>query len=145
MTKVYVSTVVNAPRAQVWQRVRDFNGLPAWHPGVADSRIEGDEPSDRPGCVRAFRFHSGNLVRERLLGLCDHTTSCRYTIVETALPVQNYIATLRLLPITDGDRTFVEWSADFDCPPDSQADVADRLGNAVFGRGLAGLRASFES
>ena len=32
--------------------------------------------------------------------------------------VDNYIATLKLTPITDGNRTFAEWSAEFDCAPD---------------------------
>ncbi|WP_394701547.1 SRPBCC family protein [uncultured Roseibium sp.] len=29
MTRVYVSSVIPAPAANVWRRVRDFNGLPA--------------------------------------------------------------------------------------------------------------------
>ena len=32
MARVYVSTVINARRDRVWARVRDFNGLPNWHP-----------------------------------------------------------------------------------------------------------------
>ena len=55
MPRVYVSTVVNARNDRVWARVRDFNGLPNWHPAIAESRIEGGEPSDKIGCVRDFR------------------------------------------------------------------------------------------
>ena len=39
MPRVYVSTVVNARSDRVWARVRDFNGLPNWHPAIAESRI----------------------------------------------------------------------------------------------------------
>ena len=39
MPRVYVSTVVNARNDRVWARVRDFNGLPNWHPAIAESRI----------------------------------------------------------------------------------------------------------
>ena len=39
MAKVYTSSVVNAPAAKVWARVRDFNGLPSWHPAIGESRI----------------------------------------------------------------------------------------------------------
>jgi len=35
--------------------------------------------------------------------------------VPCPFPLRNYIATLRVLPITDGDRSLVEWSATFDC------------------------------
>ena len=56
MARVYVSTVVNARNDRLWARVRDFNGLPNWHPAIAESRIEGGEPSDKIGCVRDFRL-----------------------------------------------------------------------------------------
>jgi hypothetical protein len=35
MPRVYVSSVIDAPAAKVWERVRDFNGLPRWHPRSA--------------------------------------------------------------------------------------------------------------
>ena len=44
MARVYVSSVIAAPAAKVWERVRDFNGLPRWHPRIADSQIENGEP-----------------------------------------------------------------------------------------------------
>ncbi len=68
MARVYVSTVVNARNDRVWARVRDFNGLPNWHPAIAESRIEGGEPSDKIGCVRDFRLRNGDRIREKLLG-----------------------------------------------------------------------------
>ena len=37
MAKVYISSVINTPADRVWAHIRDFNGLPAWHPGIADS------------------------------------------------------------------------------------------------------------
>ena len=38
MIKVYVSSVIDATADGVWQRIRDFNALPLWHPAIADSR-----------------------------------------------------------------------------------------------------------
>jgi hypothetical protein len=29
--------------------------------------------------------------------------------------VENYVATLKFTPVTDGARRFAEWSAEFDC------------------------------
>ena len=46
MARVYVSSVINGRSDRVWQRIRDFNGLPSWPPGIAESRIENGEPSD---------------------------------------------------------------------------------------------------
>ena len=84
MARVYVSTVVNARNDRVWARVRDFNGLPNWHPAIAESRIEGGEPSDKIGCVRDFRLRNGDRIREKLLGLSDYDMFCTYSILEFA-------------------------------------------------------------
>ena len=63
MIRVYVSSVIDASADTVWSRVRDFNGLPQWHPAIADSRIENGEASDRVGCIRHFHqlaVHAGD-------------------------------------------------------------------------------------
>ena len=39
MVRVYVSTIIDAAAENVWARVRDFNALPQWHPGIADSMV----------------------------------------------------------------------------------------------------------
>ena len=65
MIKVYTSSVIDASADAVWAHIRDFNGLPKWHPAIAESRIEGNWPSDRIGCVRNFRLRDGGVIRER--------------------------------------------------------------------------------
>ena len=101
MARVYVSSVIAAPAAKVWARVRDFNGLPNWHPRIAESRIENGEPADKVGCIRAFSLRSGDRLREQLLGLSDYDMFCTYSILDSPMPLTNYVATLRLTPITD--------------------------------------------
>ncbi len=100
MASVFVSSVLEAPADRVWARIRDFNGLPRWHPWIADSQIEGGLPADQIGCVRNFRLQNGDRIRERLLGLSDHDLFCTYTILESPMPLENYVATLRLTPVT---------------------------------------------
>ena len=68
MPRVYISSVIDAPAAKVWERVRDFNGLPRWHPRIRDSRIENGEPADRVGCVRDFHLQNGDRIREKCGG-----------------------------------------------------------------------------
>lgn len=143
MARVYVSSVINAPAARVWERVRDFNGLPRWHPRIRESRIENGEPADKVGCVRDFRLQNGDRIREKLLGLSDHDLFCTYAILESPMPIENYVATLRLTPVTDGERTFVEWSADFDCAPDAETDLVNGIGGNVFQGGFDALKRHF--
>ena len=132
MARVYVSSVIDAPATKVWEKIRDFNALPRWHPRIRESRIENGEPSDKVGCVRDFRLQNGDRLREKLIGLSDYDMFCTYTILESPMPLSDYIATLRLTPISDGDRTFIEWTAEFDCAAEAAADLVDGIGNNVF-------------
>jgi hypothetical protein len=143
MAKIYVSSVVGSPAVKVWARVRDFNGLPTWHPGIAESRIENGEPSDKVGCIRELRVRNGDRIREQLLGLSDFDMFCTYSILESPMGVENYVATLRLTPITDGQRTFLEWSAEFDCAPEREAELIGNIGNGVFQGGFDALKRQF--
>ena len=140
MARVYVSSVIDAPPARVWERVRDFNGLPRWHPLIRDSRIENGEPSDRVGCVRDFHLQNGDRIREKLLGLSDYDYFCTYSILESPMPLTGYIATLRLTPVTDGDRTFAEWTAEFDCAPEAEEGLVGNIGTNVFQAGFNALK-----
>ncbi|WP_436643183.1 SRPBCC family protein [Microbaculum sp. FT89] len=143
MARVYISSVIAAPTARVWERVRDFNGLPRWHPAIRESRIENGEPSDKVGCVRDFRLQNGDRIREKLLGLSDYDYFCTYSILESPMPLTDYIATLRLTPVTDGDRTFAEWSAEFECAPDAATDLVAGIGLNVFQAGFDSLKRHF--
>jgi len=140
MARVYVSSVIDAPVAKVWERVRDFNALPRWHPAIRDSRIENGEPSDRVGCVRDFHLQNGDRIREKLLGLSDYDYFCTYSILESPMPLTGYIATLRLTPVTDGDRTFAEWTAEFDCAPEEEEGLVTGIGTNVFQAGFNALK-----
>jgi hypothetical protein len=57
--------------------------------------------------------------------------------------VDNYISTLKLTPVTDGGRTFAEWSAEFDCAPEREGELAQQIGHAVFQAGFDSLKAMF--
>ena len=140
MPRVYASSVIDAPAAKVWEKVRDFNALPRWHPRIRESRIENGEPSDKVGCVRDFRLQNGDRLREKLLGLSDYDMFCTSSILESPMPLTDYIATLRLTPISDGDRTFVEWTAEFDCAAEAAAELVDGIGNNVFQAGFDALK-----
>ncbi|MGQ0577904.1 MAG: SRPBCC family protein [Betaproteobacteria bacterium] len=87
MANVYRSAVIDAPADKVWALVRDFNGLPKWHPAIARSEIEGGPPGDRVGCVRRFTLKDGGgSLREKLLTLSDSGRTLTYNILSTRSP-----------------------------------------------------------
>jgi hypothetical protein len=141
MTAVFISSVIDAPAADVWTVVRDFNGMPLWHPLIADSVIENGLTADRIGCVRCFHTRDGGLIREQLLALSDYDYTFTYAILESPMGVSGYVATLKLTPVTDGDRCFGEWTAEFGCPEEREAELQRFIGQEVFLAGFHALQA----
>ena len=134
MIKVYTSSVIDAPADTVWARVRDFNGLPHWTPFAAESRIEEGQPADRIGCVRNFRLRDGGVIRERRRSETPshNAARARDAILESPMEVENYVATLKLTPVTEGNRTFAEWWAEFECAPERERTLSEQIGQGVF-------------
>ena len=140
MARVYVSTVVNARNDRVWARVRDFNGLPNWHPAIAESRIEGGEPADKIGCVRRFKLKDGSELREQLLALSDLEQTFSYCLLDTPIPMFNYVAHVRLLPVTDGDRTFWQWESRFTTRPEDREGITQMVAEQIYQAGFEAVR-----
>ena len=142
MAKIFRSSIINASTNHVWDKIRDFNSLPDWHPALINSKIENNEPSDKVGCIRNFNLKDGGNIRERLLTLSDVEHICTYTILESPFPIENYVATIRLTPITDGDRTYIEWTAEFSCSQQEE-DLVKSIGDGVFQGGFDSLKSIF--
>ena len=141
MPRVVKSTVVNAPVEAVWDVIRDFNGHDQWHPAIATSQIERSNPSDKVGCVRNFRLEDGANLREQLLTLSDLEQSFSYCLLDTPVPLFNYVAHCRLFPVTDGDLTFWEWESRFDTPTGRATELADMVGDNIYSAGFEAVRA----
>ena len=137
MPRVYYSTVIDTPVEVVWKMVRDFNGLPKWHPGIVDSELE--EGTD-VGCVRHFTLAGGAKMRERLLGISDIDRTVAYSILETGMKLKNYIAVIRVAPVVATGQTFAEWSAVFDVTDPAAEDETTATVYGVFSSGLESLR-----
>jgi hypothetical protein len=140
MVKVVQSTVIDAPVEAVWGVIRDFNGHDVWHPIVADSAIERGWPSDRVGCVRRFHLNDGSELREQLLTLSDADMAFSYCLLDTPVPLLNYVAHVRLAPVTDGDRTFWHWESRFDTPPGREAELEQMVAREVYAAGMVAVR-----
>lgn len=140
MVRVVRSTVLDAPTQAVWEVIRDFNGHDQWHPAVATSQIERGRPADRVGCVRRFRLQDGSELREQLLTLSDLEQTFSYCLLDTPIPLFNYVAHCRLAPVTDGDRTFWEWESRFDTPAGREAELARMVGDDIYAAGFRAVR-----
>ena len=141
MVEVRRSTVIDAPIDDVWRILRDFNGHDRWHPAVATSRLTGADYTDQVGCVRDFRLTGGERVTEQLLSLSDKTHSFSYAIVESDVPLQDYVAHVDLKPVTDGRRTFWNWRSKFRPPAGREQELAQLVAEGVYEAGFSAIRA----
>ena len=140
LQKVVRSTVIDAPIERVWAVLRDFNSHDQWHTVVDQSRIEGNDRSDQIGCVRNFTLKDGNHIREQLLTLDDREYRSTYCIVDASVPLQRYVATVTLKPVTDGNRTFWHWESTFATPPGRERELRDMVATGVYEAGFENLR-----
>jgi Polyketide cyclase / dehydrase and lipid transport len=112
----YYSTVFDQSANRVWDTIRDFGSYTVWIPD-AQAYIEDGGSGVAVGAVRNVTV--GELrIRQQLVAHSDVDRSYSYTaLAPLRFPtVRNFLATLRVIPVVDGDRAFVEWWVTFDCP-----------------------------
>jgi hypothetical protein len=121
MPRVFVSSLIDAPADKVWTIIRRFDAATDWLPFVKSSPIEDGGDPTRVGCVRVVTQTDGAVFREVLVALSDAERSYSYTFVGSPVPVRNHLTTLRVLPVTDGDCSYVEWSSRFEIDPGTRS------------------------
>ncbi|HEX6144252.1 MAG TPA: hypothetical protein VFZ01_16155, partial [Geminicoccaceae bacterium] len=63
---------------------------------------------------------------------------------ETPIPLFNYVAHIRLVPVTDGDRTFWSWEGRFTTRRDEEAAMTGLVGEGIFEAGFSAIRTHLE-
>ena len=140
MARSYYSTVFEQPPEQIWAIIRDFSNYTVWIEGVSETFIEEGKVGDQVGAVRNVCYNDKH-IRQRLLA---HSDRDRYQVYEFCYPIpyplRHFEATLRVTPIIDGNRAFVEWWATFDCKVPEEAHWSPFFVNS-FAEWLESLRA----
>lgn len=144
MPQVTISTVINASADDVWALIRDFEHMDGWFDGIPPAVIEDGRASTEVGCVRRIEVDGQVMVRERLVALDDAARRQVYAILESVFGLKDYIGTITVTPVTDGNRAFVEWTGVFEADAaEAEASIA-MLRDSVYLPGLQGLRKRLE-
>jgi hypothetical protein len=140
---------INAPVEKVWAAAKDFDSLDKWHPGFSKDELTKGK-NNTVGTVRALTIKGGPTFTEELLAFSESGHTYQYKIIESPLPLQNYVATFAVKPGKNGG-SLVTWSAKFtrknpsDNPPEAETDeAAVKLITGVFQAGLANLKKQAE-
>lgn len=117
MAKSYYSTVFEQTAEKVWEIVRDFGNDDWWTHESVKTVIEDGKSGYEIGAIRHVRG-AGFDFRQRLVAISDIDRFFTYEFAEQEPDrPHNMQVTIRITPIVDGDRSFVEWFATFDSPP----------------------------
>jgi hypothetical protein len=143
MPRPYSSGVVPASADEVWGTMRDFNGMPSWHPAIAESSLDSGGSGTEVGAVRRLTLGDGGVVVERLVSLDDNARSCTYQILESPFAVRRYISTFRVVPVTDTGHAFVEWWSEYDSEAADEEQLDATFADGVYGGGIAALQKRF--
>ena len=125
------SIEITADPEAVWQAVGDFCDVDDWHPAVMACALKAQDGSVH----RRLTLADGAEFFEKLVAV-EQNVSYTYRIVESPLPVTNYVATFS---IARGNPNQITWSGRFRSDdPEMEAVIA-----GIYEAGLAELSSQF--
>jgi len=136
LVRAAATTTIAAPAEQVWQTVRDFNGLGKYVAAVTQSTQEGAGI----GAVRTLTLAGDNQVVEKLESLDEETRALRYSMVSPS-PFLGYLSTMQVRPTGNGQSEF-SWSSTF-VPQGIAAAEAKAQMEGLYTMGGRGLQAIY--
>ncbi|WP_158812703.1 SRPBCC family protein [Methylocapsa sp. S129] len=139
MAKSYYSIVLDHSAEAVWAVIRPFDHY-AWAGVESQTVIEAGKAGDQVAAIRRVAVGE-KIIRQILLAHSDIDRSYTYALCDPSpLPLRNYIATIRVAPIVETGKAFVEWWATFDCAVEEYDRWTKYFEQEGFARWLAALR-----
>ena len=143
--KVTKAVTIDASVDKVWDQVKNFDGLNAWHPAVAKDEIVAGK-NNEVGAERLLTLKDGGTIKEKLLAFDAKDHSYKYAILEGVLPVSEYTSTISVTA-AGKDKSTVTWSGSFKRKdhaekPAANADdaTATKTMSGVYEAGLDNLK-----
>ena len=124
------------PPAKAWQAIQDFGAWQTWHPVLATDEIIKGKNNDK-GTVRVLTTKDGGKITEELTAYSAAAMTYSYRIVESPLPVTDYVSTLKVSKSKSGST--VTWSSTFKAKSGTPDDEARKVMTGVYRAGLDNL------
>jgi hypothetical protein len=125
------------PPARAWQTIKDYSGWQNWHPAIASTEISKGKENTK-GTVRVLTTKDGAKIKEELLAHSDKSMSYKYRILDSPLPVTDYVSTIKVTPSKGGSE--VVWSSNFKAKAGTSDDEARKVISGIYTAGLDNLK-----
>ncbi len=130
---------VEAERLAMWEKVGGWCAIAEWHPAIAKCEASKDGDVE----FRILTLKDGGVIKEKLVE--KGSTSYKYEIVESPLPVKNYTAMFSVTPDDDDlDEINVVWSATYDANGKEDKE-ARKVIDGIFKDGMESIKAKYAS
>jgi len=127
-----------ASPAATWAVIEDFRRWQNWHPAFASTEITRGSGNAK-GTIRVLATRDGAKFTEELLAHDAAARSYQYRIIESPLPISNYVSKIEVLEGKVGSR--VVWSSSFNVNPGASEEEMKKTIAGVYRAGLDSLKA----
>lgn len=134
MANVSKTTTIQAAPDAVWETVRDFGGIHTYVEAITDATTEGTGI----GTMRTLTMRDGAQITERLDHRDDQARELRYSIVQSPLPLEDYVSTARVQAKGPGVCE-ITWSSTFEPKGAPEAEVVELI-EGLYAMGFKGLK-----
>jgi hypothetical protein len=135
MAEVHEEGELGASVDEVWKLISDFGGF------IEAMGLPVDLEGEGIGQTRTIKMGAVPTI-EKLEERDDANKRLVYSIIQAALPVENYLATMQLSAAGDG-RTKIVWTSKFDIAGDTSPEDAVNIMSGIYKAGIGGLQARF--
>ena len=142
----YQTVDIKAPIWDVWDAVKDFDGLHTWHPMFSDDELKSGA-NDEVGAVRTMTVRDGPSFDEELLSFDPVDRKFSYRVIDpNPLPIADYVSTFH---VTEGRRgyTTILWRANYRTNSDGKMKDEEVIAfiDGAYRAGLDSLKATLEA
>lgn len=128
------SVDVDASAADAWAAIADFCSIKDWHPVIAECQQMAQDGKT----MRTLTTGDGGELLEELNEMDEAGMSFTYSIIESPLPVADYVSTV--VVAENGEGATVTWSSSFNAAGVSD-DEALEVMTGIYRAGLDELKA----
>ena len=122
-------------RADLWKRFGGWCSIKDWHPAIANC----EESKEGETTFRTLTLKDGGKIKEKLLE--QKANFYKYEIIESPLPVKDYMAQFALTPDDDDeDEINFAWSAVFEPADGKDPKEARGVIDGIFKAGLDNIK-----